>query len=92
MARTKTMRKKTSTVKEQTRLWNVRFVPICEKGRSKAHKELFTDRGRANKRRVPMSMMSRPKEPEAVAEVEPEIQLDVETQAEPLNLHQERNW
>ena len=60
-----------------------KFAPISQKSRSKAHKGLSTARERANKRKVPMSMMSGPKELEVVAEVEPKIQLNVETQAEP---------
>ena len=86
MARTKTMRNKASTVKEQTRLQKARFALISQKSQSKACKGLFTARGRANKRRVPTSMMSRPKELEVVAEVEPKIWLNVETQAEPPQL------
>ena len=83
MARTKTVRKRTSTVKKQTRLQKAKFALISIKSKSKAHKGLSTASKRANKRRVPMSTMSRPKEPEVVAKVEPKIQLNVETQAEP---------
>ena len=77
------MRKKASMVKEQTRLWKVKFAPISQKSQSKAHKGLLTDRGRANKRRVPTSTMSRLKEPEVATKVEPKIWFNVETQAKP---------
>ena len=82
MARTKTVRKRTSTVKEQIRLQKVKFAPISKKSKSKARKGLSTASKRTNKRRFPMSTMSRPKQPEVVAEVDPEIQLNVEIQAE----------
>ena len=92
MARTKTVKKRTSTVKEQTRQWKVKFAPISQKNRSKAHKGLSTASKKANKRRVPMSTMIRPKELELIAEVEPRFNLMWKPKQKPLNLHQERSW
>ena len=80
MARVKHMVKKQATIKEETKKRRARFPSIAQdKKRYKAAKKKTAARRTTRKNwRVMMTQ-----EPKIVAEVEPEIQLDVETQAEP---------
>ena len=87
MARVKHVVKKQATIKEETKKRRARFPSIAQ---DRKKYEAAKKRTAARRTTRKNQRMMTTKQPEIVAEVEPEIQLDVETQAEPLNLHRER--